>query len=57
MSDPKDEFELPVFDRPMQDPPCTITYKQAVRAFEEFAEVLKLREQPRPVERISEFKM
>ena len=57
MLDPKDDFELPVFDRPMQDPPCTITYEQAVAAFEEFAATFKAREQPRPAEDIAEFKM
>jgi hypothetical protein len=34
MLDPKDDFELPVFDRPMQDPPSTVPYEVAVRAFE-----------------------
>jgi len=57
MLDPKDDFELPVFDRPMQDPPCTLTYEQAVAAFEEFATTFKVREQPRPAEDIAEFKM
>lgn len=57
MLDPKDDFDLPVFDRPMQDPPCTMTYEQAVAAFEEIIEAFKLREQPRPVEDIPEFKL
>lgn len=57
MLNPKDDFELPVFDRPMQDPPCTMTYEQAVAAFEEFIATFKVQEQPRPPEDIPEFKM
>jgi hypothetical protein len=57
MIDPKDDFELPVFDRPMQDPPCTVPYEVAMRAFEEIAETIKLREKPRTAENIPEFKM
>lgn len=56
MQDDDPLFDLPVFTEP-QRPPASVPYEVAVRAFEEFAEVLKLREQPRPVERISEFKM
>ena len=45
-------FELPEFDVPQREPPCAaqITYEEAVRAFEEMATALKLREQPRPEE-------
>lgn len=57
MLDPKDDFELPVFDR-MQDPPCTVPYEVAVRAYEEIAVALKLHDHPpRPPEHIPEFKM
>jgi len=55
--DPKDDFVLPVFDRPMQDPPCTMTYEQAVAAFEEFAATFKSTDQPRIDEDIPEFKL
>lgn len=55
---PEDDFELPVFDRPMQDPPSTVPYEVAVRAFEEIIASFKLREKtPHPVEDIPEFKM
>lgn len=55
---PEDDFELPVFDRPMQDPPSTVPYEVAVRAFEEIIAAFKLREKsPHPVEDIPEFKM
>ena len=55
---PEDDFELPVFDRPMQDPPSTVPYEIAVRAFEEIIASFKLREKtPHPVEDIPEFKM
>jgi len=58
MLDPKDDFELPVFDRPMQDPPSTVPYEVAVRAFEEIITTFKLREKtPHPIEDIPEFKM
>jgi hypothetical protein len=58
MLNPKDDFELPVFDRPMQDPPSTVPYEVAVRAFEEFIATFKLREKaPRFSEDIPEFKM
>ena len=30
---PEDDFELPVFDRPMEDPPSRVPYEVAVRAF------------------------
>jgi hypothetical protein len=58
MLNPKDDFELPVFDRPMQDPPSTVPYEVAVRAFEEIIATFKLREKtPRVSEDIPEFKM
>ena len=57
MLDPKDDFDLPVFDRPMQDPPCTMTYEQASRAFEEIIATFRLRDEPRPVEDVPEFKL
>jgi hypothetical protein len=55
---PEDDFELPVFDRPMEDPPSRVPYEVAVRAFEEIIVALKLRENtPRIAEDIPEFKM
>lgn len=55
---PEDDFELPVFDRPMEDPPSKVPYEVAVRAFEEIIVALKLREKaPRVAEDIREFKM
>ncbi len=55
---PEDDFELPVFDRPMEDPPSKVPYEVAVRAFEEIIAALKLREKtPRVAEDIPEFKM
>ena len=55
---PEDDFELPVFDRPMEDPPNTVPYEVAVRAFEEIIVAMKLREKaPRVIEDIPEFKM
>jgi hypothetical protein len=58
MLNPKDDFELPVFDRPMQDPPSSVPYEVAVRAFEEIITAFQLREKaPRVAEQIPEFKM
>ncbi len=57
MPDSKHDFELPVFDRPMQDPPALVSYEQAVAAYEEIIEAFKLRERPRRVEHIAEFKL
>lgn len=58
MLDPKDDFELPIFDRPMEDPPSNVPYEVAVRAFEEIIAACKLREKtPRVAEDIPEFKM
>ena len=58
MLNPKDDFELPVFDRPMEDPPSTVPYEVAVRAFEEIIVALKLREKtPRVSEDIPEYKL
>ena len=55
---PEDDFELPVFDRTMEDPPSKVPYEVAVRAFEEIIVALKLREKaPRIAEDIPEFKM
>jgi len=55
---PEDDFELPVFDRPMEDPPSKVPYEVAVRAFEEIITTSKLREKaPRVSEDIPEFKM
>ncbi len=55
---PEDDFELLVFDRPMEDPPSRVPYEVAVRAFEEIIVALKLREKtPRVGEDITEFKM
>jgi hypothetical protein len=42
----------------MQDPPSTVPYEIAVRAFEEFIAAFNLREKtPRVAEDIPEFKM
>lgn len=55
---PEDDFELPVFDRPMEDPPSRVPYEVAVRAFEEIIVAFNLREKtPRVAEDIPEFKM
>jgi hypothetical protein len=55
---PEDDFELPVFYRPMEDPPSRVPYEAAVRAFEEIIAAFKLREKtPRIAENIPEFKM
>ncbi len=55
---PEDDFELPVFDRPMEDPPSKVPYEVAVRAFEEIIVAMKHREKaPRIAEDIPEFKM
>ncbi|MFM7375905.1 MAG: hypothetical protein ACKO39_12250 [Chthoniobacterales bacterium] len=55
---PEDDFDLPVFDRPMEDPPSRVPYEVAVRAFEEIIVAFKLREKtPHPIEDIPEFKM
>ncbi len=54
----EDDFELPVFDRPLEDPPSTVPCEVAVRALEEIIVALNLREKaPRVVEDIPEFKM
>ncbi len=55
---PEDDFELPVFDRPMEDPPSRVPYEVAVRAFEEIIAAFQLREKtPHVAEDIPEFKM
>jgi hypothetical protein len=42
-------FDLPDFDVPQKESPCLSqwSYEEAVRAFEEIADALKLRQQPR----------
>jgi hypothetical protein len=42
---PEDDFELPVFDRPMDETPSPMTYEQAVAAFEEIIQIMRLREE------------
>lgn len=55
---PEDDFELPVFDRPMEDPPSRVPYEVAVRAFEEIIAAFQLRAKtPHVAEDIHEFKM
>ena len=55
---PEHDFDLPVFNRPMEDPPSSVPYEVAVRAFEEIIIALKLREKtPRVPQDIPEFKM
>ena len=55
---PEDDFELAVFDRPMENPLSRVPYEVAVRAVEEIIVALKLREKaPRVAEDIPEFKM
>ena len=55
---PEDDFELPVFDRPMEDPPSRVPYEVAVRAFEEIIAAFQLRAKtPHVAEDIPEFKM
>ncbi len=54
----EDDFELPVFDRSMEDRPSRVPYEVAVRAFEEIIVAPKLREKaPRIAEDIPKFKM
>ena len=55
---PEDDFELPVFDRPMEDPPSRVPYEVAVRAFEEIIAAFQLwAKTPHVAEDIPEFKM
>jgi len=55
---PEDDFELPVFVRPMEDQLSRVPYEVAVRAFEEIIVALRLRENtPHVAENIPEFKM
>lgn len=42
---PEDDFELPVFDRPMDETPSPMTYEQAAAAFEKIIQTLHLREE------------
>jgi hypothetical protein len=56
MADDNLFFDLPVFTEPQKSPE-PVPYEVAVRAFEEIAAALQLREQPRPAEDIPEFKM
>jgi len=53
----QDDFDLPVFDRPMPDPPSTVPYESAVRSFEEFIAAYHLRETSPPMKDIPEFKL
>ena len=55
--DPANDFDLPVFDRPMVDLPSGMTYEQAVAEFDEIIKAYRLREVPRKPEDIPEFKM
>jgi hypothetical protein len=55
--DPANDFELPVFDRPMVELPSGMTYEQVVAEFEEIIKAYRLREVPREPEDIPEFKM
>ena len=55
--DPANDFDLPVFDRPMVELPPTMTYEQAVAEFDEIIKAYRLRERPRESEDIPEFKM
>jgi len=41
---PANDFELPVFDRPIVDLPSGMTYKQVVAEFDEISIALRLRE-------------
>jgi len=41
---PANEFNLPVFDRPMDEDPSPMTYEQAIASFEEVIVSLRLRE-------------
>ncbi|MFA7344397.1 MAG: hypothetical protein WC003_08845 [Terrimicrobiaceae bacterium] len=54
----EDDFELPVFDRPMDETPSPMTYEQAMAAFEEIIQSRRLREEePLQREVIPEFRM
>lgn len=55
--DPANDFDLPVFDRPMVDLPSGMTYEQAVAEFDEIIKAYRLREVPRKPEDIPEFNM
>ena len=57
MMDPANDFDLPVFERPMVELPSGMTYEQAVAEFDEIIQALRLREVPRDPEDIPEFKM
>ena len=54
---PANDFDLPVFDRPMVELPSNMTYEQAVAEFDEIIKAYRLRERPRDPEDIPEFKM
>jgi len=54
---PANDFELPVFDRPMVESPSSMTYQQVVAEFDEIIKALRSREVPREPEDIPEFKM
>ena len=57
MMDPANDFDLPVFERPMVELPSGMTYEQAVAEFDEIIKAYRLREVPREPEVIPEFKM
>jgi hypothetical protein len=54
---PANDFELPVFDRPMVDLPSGMTYEQVVAEFDEIVQPFCLSEVPREPEDVPEFKM
>ena len=56
MMDPANDFDLPVFERPMVELPSGMTYEQAVAGFDEIIKAYRLRV-PREPEVIPEFKM
>lgn len=54
---PEDSFDLPVFDRAVEDPPSRVPYEGAVRALEQIIAPLKFREKQRGAEDIPELAM
>jgi len=51
--EPRQDFELPVFDRPMVDLPSGMTHEQVVAEFDEIIKAFRSREP----EDVPEFKM
>lgn len=51
-----DEPRLPLFDHPMIELPSSMTYEQVFAEFDEIIKTLRLREAPRELEDIPEFK-